>query len=327
MALDLSFKDLADVAARNADVDGRPLLIPLSQIDEDHEQPRRFFSEEELAQLADSIRRVGILQPIVVRPGEVSGRYSIIMGARRYRAAQLAGLDAAPAIVQEGGAPDRYAQIIENIQRDDLAAAEIADFILGRLEAGEKQADIARKLGKPRDWVSRFAAIPKMPDFLRAKLYTSSIRAVYELYQAWRGRAEAIEQLCSTQDSFTDAQARRIAHDLRDPSFTPVLEESDDIPSATPATERSGPSNPWAAQNERHKTSHETSERAHSPRAQRRSKFAISILVQHGDRAGRLLIDGPAHKGTRFASVRFFETGRTEEVPVSELRIEEIAPC
>ncbi|MBM3579003.1 MAG: ParB/RepB/Spo0J family partition protein, partial [Alphaproteobacteria bacterium] len=130
MALDLSFKDLADVAARNGDAEGRPRLIPLCQIDEDHEQPRRFFSEDELAQLADSIRLVGILQPITVRPGEILGRYIIVMGARRYRAAQLAGLDAAPAIVHEGGAPDRYAQIIENIQRDDLAAAEIADFIL-----------------------------------------------------------------------------------------------------------------------------------------------------------------------------------------------------
>ena len=93
MALDLSFKDLADVAARNADMNGRPLFIPLSQIDEDHDQPRRLFSEEELTQLADSIRLVGILQPIVVRPGQVSGRYLIMMGARRYRAAQLAGLE------------------------------------------------------------------------------------------------------------------------------------------------------------------------------------------------------------------------------------------
>ena len=113
MALDLSFKDLVDAAARNPGMDGRPLLIPLSQIDEDRDQPRRVFNEHELAQLADSIRLGGILQPIVVRPGEVSGRYFIIMGARRYRAARLAGLDPVPAIVQEGCAPDRYAQIIE----------------------------------------------------------------------------------------------------------------------------------------------------------------------------------------------------------------------
>jgi ParB/RepB/Spo0J family partition protein len=323
MALDLSFKDLVDTATRNAGMDGRPLFIPLSQIDEDRDQPRRIFNEDELAQLADSIRLVGILQPIVVRPSQVSGRYFIIMGARRYRAARLAGLNSVPTIVQEGSAPDRYAQIIENIQRDDLATAEIADFIVGRLEAGEKQADIARKLGKPRDWVSRFAAIPKMPVFLHAKLHTSSIRAVYELYQAWRGQPEAIEQVCSTQESFTDAQARRIAHELRDPSFIPALSPSGDMPSSAPAIESSRPNIPRSAQNE----CNQISAPARSPHEQRRSKSAVSILVQHGDRAGCLLTDGPANKGTRFASVRFFETGQTEEVPVSELRIEEIAPC
>jgi ParB family chromosome partitioning protein len=266
---------------------------------------------------------VEILQPIVVRPGQVSGRYFIIMGARRYRAARLAGLNSVPAIVQEGCAPDRYAQIIENIQRDDLATAEIADFIVARLEAGEKQTDIARKLGKPRDWVSRFAAIPKMPAFLQAKLHTSSIRAVYEFYQAWRVQPEAIEQVCSTQESFTDAQARRIAHELRDPSFTSALSASGDIPSSAPATENSSPNTPPAAQNEHD----HTSERARSSREPRKGKPAFSILVRHGDRAGRLLTDGAANKGTPFASVRFFETGQTEEVPVSELRIEEIAPC
>ncbi len=246
------------------------------------------------------------------------------MGARRYRAARLAGLDSVPAIVQEGCAPpDRYAQIIENIQRDDLATAEIADFIVARLEAGEKQADIARKLGKPRDWVSRFAAIPKMPGFLQGKLHTCSIRAVYELYQAWRAQPEAIELVCSTQESFTDAQARRIAHELRDPSFTSALSASGDIPSTAPVIESSRPNIPRSVQNERH----QTSARARSPHEQRRSKSAVSILVQHGDRTGRLLTDEPSNKGTRFASVRFFETGQTEEVPVSELRIEEIAPC
>jgi ParB family chromosome partitioning protein len=322
MALDLSFKDLVDAATRNAGMDGR-LLIPLSEIDEDRDQPRRVFNEDELAQLADSIRLVGILQPIVVRSGQVSGRYFIIMGARRYRAARLAGLDSVPAIIQEGCAPNRYAQIIENIQRDDLTTAEIADFILARLEAGEKQADIARKLGKPRDWVSRFAAIPKMPGLLQAKLHTCSIRAVYELYQAWRAQPEAIEQVCSTQESFTDAQARRIAHALRDPSFTSALSASGDVPSAAPTTESSSQNTPPTAANEHD----HPSERARNPREPRKSKPALSILVRHGDRAGRLLIERPASGGSRFGAVLVFETGRIEELPVSELHIEEIARC
>jgi hypothetical protein len=138
-----------------------------------------------------------------------------------------------------------------------------------------------------------------------------------------RVQPEAIEQVCLAQESFTDAQARRIAHELRDPSFTSTQSSSGDIPSSAPAIESSRANIPRSAPNERH----QTSARARSPHEQRRSKSALSILVQHGDRAARLLTDGPANKGTRFASVRFFETGQTEEVPVSELRIEEIAPC
>ena len=247
------------------------------------------------------------------------------MGARRYRAARLAGLDAVPAIIHEASAPDRYAQIIENIQRDDLAASEIAAFVVARLEAGEKQADIARKLGKPRDWVSRFAAIPKMPEFLQVKLHTSSIRAVYELYQAWRVQPDTIEQACSAQESFTDAQARRIAHELRAPSLPPNGIVSADNLRAAPDSvgEHPRPGTTPPAQNEHDRAS----ERPASPREQRKSQPAVSILVRHDDRAGRLLIQTRANKGTRFAAVLIFETGQTEELPVSELRIEEIAPC
>jgi ParB family chromosome partitioning protein len=323
MALDLSFKDLADAAAEGGSMAGRPLLIPLSQIEEDTGQPRRSFDQDELAQLADSIRRVGILQPIVVRPAEISGHYLIIMGARRYRAARLAGLGAVPAIVQEGGAPDRYAQVIENIQRDDLAAAEIAAFVLEQLDAGEKQADIARKLGKPRDWVSRFAAIPKMPSFLQEKLQTCSIRAVYELYQAWRVRPEAVERLCLAQDGFTDAQARGVAREMRDPAFAPAVESSVQPECAAAVLENALVNDAPAAGDARGSSS----PRPRRPSEAHRDKSAVSIVVQHDGRAGRLLTDRPANKGSRFAAVRFFETGETEEVPVSGLRIEEIASC
>lgn len=320
MALDLSFKDLADTVTGIVGMEGRPSLIPIECIDEDPDQPRRAFSDEELSQLTESIREVGILQPITIRPGEAPGRYVICMGARRYRAARLAGLGAIPAIIQEANAPDRYAQIIENIQRDDLRPSEIAAFIITQLDGGEKQAAIARKLGKPRDWISRFAAIPKMPDFLRTKLDTSSIRAVYELYQAWRVHPEAIEQACAEYDSFTDVQARRLARALRaplvapmgKPSVAPIALAENVTPEATASIQTEGD---------------RTSSHVRGSREQRKSKLAVSIHVRHGGRAGRLLVESPASKGTRFAAVRFFETGQIYELPVSELSIEELAPC
>ncbi len=323
MALDLSFKELADAVAQNATVEGRPLLIPLSDLDEDPDQPRRVFGEEELAQLADSIRSIGVLQPLVIRPSDVSGRYVIIMGARRYRAARIAGLDAVPVIIQDANTPDRYAQMIENIQRDDLAAVEIAAFVAARLQDGEKQADIGRKLGKPKDWVSRFAAVSKMPVFLQAKLNTSSIRAVYELYQAWRVWPDLIERACADQESFTDAQARRIARDVQAPLPEAVQRKPTADLQAVSVVDGEGAKREIVLLNQ-NDCNGAVEDRG---RQQRSSEAGISILVRHSDRTGRLLIDKRAKKGTRFAAVLIFETGQTEELPVWELQIEEIARC
>jgi ParB family chromosome partitioning protein len=215
MTLDLSFKELVDAAANPNAATGRPLLVAIDCIDEDPDQPRRNFSEQELEELSQSIGEHGVLQPIILRRSNEDGRYVIVMGARRYRAAQRAGLREMPAFVQDVGLPDRYKQMIENIQRDDLRAPEIAAFIADRLDAGDTQAEISRKLGKPRDWVSRYASVQSMPEFLRARLEGSSIRALYELYQAWRAQPVELERLCATQDSFTDAQARQLARDVR----------------------------------------------------------------------------------------------------------------
>ncbi|WP_247321166.1 ParB/RepB/Spo0J family partition protein [Bradyrhizobium sp. 141] len=215
MALDLSFKQLIDAAEDGAATIGQPNCIAIDRIDEDPDQPRRSFDEQKLEELAESVRQHGVLQPIVLRQATEQGRYVIVMGARRYRAAKRAGLRDIPAFIHAVGSADRYVQMIENIQRDDLNAPEIAAFIAGRLEQGDNQADIPRKLGKPRDWVSRYASVQSMPEFLRSKLAGSSIRAVYELYQAWREQPNAIETLCAAQESFTDAHARQLARKVR----------------------------------------------------------------------------------------------------------------
>src|SRR5260370_38289444 len=120
MALDLSFKDLADVAEKGSGGAGRPLRIAIDRIDEDPDQPRRVFSEQELDELSATIREHGVLQPIVVRRSSEEGRHVIVMGARRYRAAVRAGLQEIPAFTQGNGHPDRYAQMIEIVQPHDL---------------------------------------------------------------------------------------------------------------------------------------------------------------------------------------------------------------
>ncbi|MFA6031872.1 MAG: ParB/RepB/Spo0J family partition protein [Myxococcota bacterium] len=316
MALDLSFKDLADVAAGSR-TDGRPLMVALDLIDEDPDQPRREFSEEDLQGLAVSIRVEGILQPIVVRRSPQAGRFIIVMGARRYRAAMLAELVEAPVIVQDAAEANPYAQMVENIHRDDLKASEIARFITARLEAGEKQTEIARRLGKPRDWVSRYGAVPKMPPFLQDMLATSSIRAVYELYQAWRQEPAAVEQAVNSRDGFTDAEARAFASTVRSPGNAPAdranrgSKRSHAIPA--PALESVRGTDP----NKRN---------ASSSRSMPGSgvKASVIVRVRSGKRHGSLVLDGAATAGEGFALVAF-EDGATEEVAVGALRIEAVS--
>src|SRR5690349_12575180 len=124
-------------------VDGELRQIPLDQMQRGKYQPRRDMKEEALKELAESIKKQGVVQPIVVRPvGE--RRYEIIAGERRWRAAQMAGLDTVPAVVRD--VPDRTAiamALIENIQRADLNPLEEAEAmqrLISEFEMTHQQA-------------------------------------------------------------------------------------------------------------------------------------------------------------------------------------------
>ncbi|MCK1714207.1 MULTISPECIES: ParB/RepB/Spo0J family partition protein [unclassified Bradyrhizobium] len=323
MALDLSFKQLIDTAEDGAAPTGQPISISIDRIDEDPDQPRRSFDEQKLEELAESVLQHGVLQPIVLRQATEEGRYVIVMGARRYRAAKRAGLREIPAFIRRIGPADRYAQMIENIQRDDLNAPEIAAFIANRLELGDSQADISRKLGKPKDWVSRYASVQSMPEFLRSKLAGSSIRAVYELYQAWREQPNAVETICAAQESFTDAHARQLARKVRsEVRGSPA--DGEGAPGAQP--ERS----PIAPRVELRSTGTD----AGTPSAERRPNSSVhrnermspspTIRVRHQDRTGCLLVDRPASQGSRHAVLLMDGADDAEEVSVSTITIEEV---
>ncbi|WP_338835160.1 ParB/RepB/Spo0J family partition protein [Bradyrhizobium septentrionale] len=323
MTLDLSFKQLIDAAEDGVAATGQPTCIAIDRIDEDSGQPRRSFDEQKLEELAQSVLQHGVLQPIVLRQGTDEGRYVIVMGARRYRAAKRAGLREIPAFIHAAGSADRYVQMIENIQRDDLNAPEIAAFIANRLELGDSQADISRKLGKSRDWVSRYASVQSMPEFLRSKLAGSSIRAVYELYQAWRDQPNAVEALCAAQESFTDAHARQLARKIR----SEVGGSHADGEGAAKAQSARGPIAPQvalrpierdcvtAAAEKRSKSSVHRNERMSS---------SVTIRVRHQDRAGCLLVDRLASQGSRHAVLWVDGAEEAEEVPASTITIEEI---
>ena len=137
--------------------------VEISLIDPNPNQPRREFDQEALQELANSIRELGIIQPITLR--KVANRYQIIAGERRWRASQLAGLQKIPAYivdVEDQGVMGMA--LVENIQREDLNAIEIALAYQHLAEAtGMTQAKISDRVGKSRAAVTNYLRLLKLP--------------------------------------------------------------------------------------------------------------------------------------------------------------------
>ena len=138
--------------------------IEISQIEPNPNQPRKEFDQEALGELANSIRELGIIQPITLR--KVDGqKYQIIAGERRWRASQLAGLTKIPAYivsVEDQGVMEMA--LVENIQREDLNAIEIALAYQHLAEAtGMTQAKISERVGKSRAAVTNYMRLLKLP--------------------------------------------------------------------------------------------------------------------------------------------------------------------
>jgi ParB family chromosome partitioning protein len=145
-------------------------VVSLASVEPNPEQPRRYFAEDKLAELAVSILERGLLQPIVVRR-RAEGGYQLLAGERRFRAAQLAGLDRLPAVVREGGDALEIA-LIENLQREDLGPLEEAEALAALVERhGYSHREIADLLGKSRPYVSNTLALTRLPEPVKTDLY------------------------------------------------------------------------------------------------------------------------------------------------------------
>ncbi len=155
-----------------------PFEVPHALIEPDPEQPRRRFDEAQLEELTTSVRAHGVLQPIVVR--EVGGgRYKIIAGERRWRAAGRAGLERVPIVCREASDAEAFElAILENIQRADLSPIEeAASFARLIDEFGLSQEEVAARTGKSRAAVSNAVRLLRLPDDLRALVDTGELSA------------------------------------------------------------------------------------------------------------------------------------------------------
>lgn len=150
--------------------------IPLTQIEVNPFQPRTEFSEEELQELADSIGKIGIIQPITVRSIE-GGRFQIISGERRFRASKRAGLTSIPAYVRETDDQGMVEMaLVENIQRSDLNAIEIALSFQRLLdECHLSQEELSPRVGKNRATISNYMRLLKLPAEIQLNIRTRAL--------------------------------------------------------------------------------------------------------------------------------------------------------
>lgn len=152
--------------------------IAIGDIDPNPDQPRRIFSEESISQLAQSIQAQGVLQPILVVPMN-GGRYRIVAGERRWRAARMAGLDRVPCIIRElDAAQQMEIALIENLQREDLNPIEAAQGIQALMkQCGYTQETVAERLCKSRPAVANLLRLLTLPEEIMAMVRQGTLSA------------------------------------------------------------------------------------------------------------------------------------------------------
>lgn len=206
--------------------------IPISQIKANPNQPRREFDPEALQELSDSIREIGIIQPITLRKMD-DGTYQIIAGERRFRASQLAGLTAVPAYIRTADDENVMEMaLIENIQREDLNAMEIALAYQHLLEEYDlTQERLSERVGKKRTTIANYLRLLKLPAQIQMALKNRELDM---------GHARALLSLDSPVDQinlFQDIQV--LGYSVRK-----VEEMVKEVKASKPSAKKSGKSIP-----------------------------------------------------------------------------------
>ncbi|BCR02949.1 chromosome partitioning protein ParB [Desulfuromonas versatilis] len=150
-------------------------LCPIEELRPHHNQPRKTFNDEKMAELVASVKEKGIIQPLVVR--QTASHYQIIAGERRWRAAQKAGLREVPVVIQD--VSEDWAlemALIENIQREDLNPIEEAEAYRNLMDGFDfSQEEVARRVGKDRSTVSNTLRLLRLPQQVREEVLVGRI--------------------------------------------------------------------------------------------------------------------------------------------------------
>ncbi len=166
-------------------------MLPLSALKASKFNPRRHFDDEHLAELTDSIRERGLVQPLIVRPQEGKDTYEIVAGERRWRAAQKANLHEVPVVIRSLTDQESVElAIIENVQREDLNAIEEAEGYRSLMDGhGYTQEDLSRVIGKSRSHLANTLRLLKLPEAVRRYVASGDLSAGHA--RALIGRQDA----------------------------------------------------------------------------------------------------------------------------------------
>ena len=188
-------KGLEALFADNSTDEASVSTLAVSEIEPNRGQPRKQFDPAALADLADSIRQHGVLQPLVVRPMP-DGSYQLVAGERRWRAARMAGLSQVPVVIRELSDSETMAlALIENLQREDLNVIEEAMGYRDLMENfGLTQEQVSAKVGKSRPVVTNALRLLGLPEEVRGLLSEGKLSAGHARALRSRGEEERIRQ-------------------------------------------------------------------------------------------------------------------------------------
>jgi ParB family chromosome partitioning protein len=219
--------------------EGEQRMVSIAEVKSSPLNPRKDFRDDELAELAESIRTKGLVQPIVVRPNGMAGGYEIVAGERRWRAAQKAGIHTIPVIIRE--LTDREVlelAIIENVQRQDLNAIEEATGYRELVERFDySQEQLSEIIGKSRSHVANTLRLLKLPTGVQSLVQQGQLTAGHARALIGRDDAETLAQKIIS-DSLNVRDVEAMVHGLGSDTATPNSRRPRDKDADTKAFEK-----------------------------------------------------------------------------------------
>ena len=281
-----------------------PRRMDLDRIEFDPEQPRRTISQDYLQELAESIKAHGVLEPVSLRENPTKpGWYIVNRGECRCRASRLAGESSVPYFIDNK--VDRFAQAVENLQREDLTPFDLALFIAKREKEGFKRAEIARRLQKPASFITEAAgligAAPEVQEVFQAGRARDT-RVLYTLARALKDKPEAVRPLLEQSGAITREAIEAI--------LNPPLRPSPSVPDNSQAQRPAEPTRTAPLDVEL---------TADNVKAAAPKRLGNALLVEHDGRRARL--GWTKQPDRKIGEVMYEDDGSTKVVRLSELKI------